>query len=699
MEVTHTLRLASATLIAAIALTGCGGNRSATGTGSPAASNTLTIVPSLGLVQNTDFRVRCLANGTVLAQGNTGTAGSTTVTLASTCSGPVEIEMKPGTTSVYYDEGTGATAPIDTATIMRALIPSLAAGANSVAVTALTEIAASAALHAAGNVESALTPAQISAANAAVVTQVLGASTPSFDILTPPSRWDASRAAGSLGIANPGDRYAYYLASLARLGGTSGTPALNVMKALAADLADGSLDGTSSGNFTYTSTTLASNLQTAITGLATFADPSLGSALGVSTGGTGGGSGGGGNNGGGGTGGSGGGSAVSTASGDLSSGLKVRTNPAGLFDSYGSPITHLITDGSTAYALAEQVQIGNGPVGDTAYDMVSSTTDGISWSTPTRVDGIAGYAVAAANGMLVAAGCNMTASGNTFVTTLSLKSSADGLHWTDRIAPTIADNTPYCINGGPSVYTVNNHFVAVGQKCGILTSNDGINWTAQVLSANGTGTNGQYACGTAFSYGGKLVIQHGVPLTGGSFNYSITTDGSTFTPHSVTIPTSQVFVSNMAFLPTGEVRVYTAPNYSAQTNPITVMKTTDLDTWTATSDTLTQATRPTYFTYFGASALQTPPITFSSGQVYACDRSANSGSPNYLPRQTVLASSDGINFASAGIFGGTGALAGKSTNCGPMVYLNHANRLIVAGASSTSTAQPLSFTPFLLSND
>jgi hypothetical protein len=118
----------------------------------------------------------------------------------------------------------------------------------------------------------------VNAANAAVVAQVLGAGV-TLDVLSAPTLWNSAIAAGSLGTG-AADRHAYYLASLARMGQGNAAPALAVLAALAADLADGTLDGSANG-FVYNAANLATQLSAAMNAMATYASPALQGALGV----------------------------------------------------------------------------------------------------------------------------------------------------------------------------------------------------------------------------------------------------------------------------------------------------------------------------------------------------------------------------------------------------------------------------------
>lgn len=260
-------------LIAAALAAACGGGSSGAGTG-----NSVTVTASLGVVLNADVSVTCAPTGVVLGTASTGSTGTVNVPTSGECAGPllVSVNARGDGSSTYFDEATLSALVFPAGHSVRAVAPAFAAS-MSLAVTALTEIATRQALANAGSL-AALSAAQVNAANAAVVAQVLGAGV-TLDVLSAPTLWSAATAAGSLGTG-AADRHAYYLASLARMGQGNAAPALAVLTALAADLADGTLDGSTSG-FLYTALNLATQLTTAMNAMATYASPALQGALGV----------------------------------------------------------------------------------------------------------------------------------------------------------------------------------------------------------------------------------------------------------------------------------------------------------------------------------------------------------------------------------------------------------------------------------
>lgn len=289
-------RLLSLSLLSLALLTACSDDSTPVAGGTPATpTSSVTVTPSLGKVFDAAIEVRCAATGLTLGSGIVGATGTIALTLTGSCSGPVIIELLASASSTYFDEQANAVISLPAGTQLRTVLPSLAATTGNIAVTPLTEIAFRQALAAAGGVESALTALQATTANAAIAAQVFGAAAAGLDILSVPTAWDASLAAGSLGDT-AADRHAFLLAALAGLGDGAGAPAVAVTAALAGDLADGTLDGVTSTDVTYTSGNLGTLLATEYSGFAAYANSALQTALGI------GGEGGGGDGGGGGAG-------------------------------------------------------------------------------------------------------------------------------------------------------------------------------------------------------------------------------------------------------------------------------------------------------------------------------------------------------------------------------------------------------------
>lgn len=276
-------RLATATMLLSL-LAACGGSDDSTSAPPPPppppapAVGSVAVTAALGVVGNADVSVTCAPTGSSLGTGSTSSTGVVTVTTSGSCSGPVLVTVsgRSDGSSIYFDEAAGASLPFPAGSSLRAVAPAFASP-MALGVTPLTEIATRRALTVAGSL-AALSAAQVSSANTGVVTQLLGSGV-SLDILTPPTPWNASTATGSLGTS-AADRYAFYLAGLAHMGTGLSAPALAVTSALASDLADGTLGGSSSG-FLYTASGLAAQLSASLNGMAAYASPALQAALGV----------------------------------------------------------------------------------------------------------------------------------------------------------------------------------------------------------------------------------------------------------------------------------------------------------------------------------------------------------------------------------------------------------------------------------
>lgn len=402
-----------------VVLTGCGGGGGSHSDTPSTPSTSATIAASLGRIYNAALEARCMATGTVLGSGSTGSSGLPTLTLSGTCSGPVVVELLANGSTTYFDEKLEATASMPAGTSLRAIVPTFSAGsALSIAVTPLTEMAARQAIAAAGS-ESAVTSAQAGTANSAVLAQLFGSGV-NFDILTPPTVVDSSSAANSLGTTTA-DRYAFYLAALAHLGSGS-TPALAVASALATDLADGTLDGQSTTGLTYTSDGFATQRDTALTSAAAaYASTALQTDLGIQplapvdvTG-------------------------ISPTSGAVGdditiSGTGFDTDPYHLEVKFYNNVAAEVVS-ATATTIVVRVPAGAATGAVTVRHIVSDTTDTSSTFT-------------------------VTGGGTVTPTT-----------WTVRANP-----SSYLLHG---IAQGNGTFVAVGEGATIMTTTDGVSWTSQ----------------------------------------------------------------------------------------------------------------------------------------------------------------------------------------------------------------------------
>jgi hypothetical protein len=383
------------------------------------------VAPSLGSVLNADVAITCAASGASLGTGSTGSTGLVTLSATGTCTGPVLVRVsgRSDGTSTYYDEALASVLPFPNGSSVRAILPTLN-GATTVGVTPLTEMATRQALASAGSL-AAVTSAQATLANSNVVTQLLGSGV-TLDILQAPTPWNASTAAGSLGTS-AADRYAFYLAGLAKLGAGLASPALAVTEALAADLADGVLSGTASGAFTYSASGWASQLSTGLAGMSAFANAGLQGALGITpvplaiTG-----------------------VSPSTAA----SGATVTISGTG-FDP--DPF-HL------------QVRFSNGVVAS----VTAASTTSVSFVVPSN----------AASGTLTLVNsvrnANVTSAQSFTFTPPSSGGGGGGTAWTSRASP-----NSFILNG---LTYGSGKFVAVGFNRVIVTSTDGLVWSAQTAS-------------------------------------------------------------------------------------------------------------------------------------------------------------------------------------------------------------------------
>ncbi len=467
-------RLALVFMVAALASACGGGDDAAPSANEPPGPvlGTVAVSASLGAVVNAEVSVTCALTGTVLGTANTGSTGAVNVSTSGACAGPllVSVNARADGTSTYFDEATASALAFPAGSSVRAVAPSFST-AMSVAVTALTEIAARQALANAGSL-AALNAAQVAAANAAVVAQVLGAGV-TLDVLSLPTMWNAATTLGSLGTGTA-DRHAFYLASLARAGQGNAAPALAVLAALAADLADGTLSGSASG-FVYTAGSLAAQLTAARNAMAAYASPALQSALGVTppaalalTG-------------------------FSPTSGEAAAtitltGTGFDPDPFHMLVKFSNNLTAEVVS-SSATSLVVKVPAGavSGPIVVTHTITGQSVTSGTGFTVTTAGGGGGGGGGGGAGTWLSRASPStallngLAYGGGRFVAVgfiRALLTSADGLSWTAATAP---DTGYYSAN---AVVWSGSQFVMVGdQDFGsplpplIATSPDGSAWT------------------------------------------------------------------------------------------------------------------------------------------------------------------------------------------------------------------------------
>lgn len=214
----------------AMGLSGCGSDD--TDTTSSTTSSSITTTPSLGQISNATVTIYQADGSTVLGSGEIGANGAVTINFSG-YSGAVVIEVAGDADAQYFDEASGTLVSFPAPQKLRAMAPT---ASGSFAVSILTELAYQ------GAVNKNLLPLDANEVNA-LNNKVRTALIPEIaDLLTAPTLFNAGTTSGSLGNNDAG-KYALKLAALAKLGNGQAAPALAVMQALAADLADGDIDG------------------------------------------------------------------------------------------------------------------------------------------------------------------------------------------------------------------------------------------------------------------------------------------------------------------------------------------------------------------------------------------------------------------------------------------------------------------------
>ncbi|RZU47078.1 hypothetical protein EV700_1469 [Fluviicoccus keumensis] len=234
--------LSSITL--AIMLSGCNTNSNDDTKGSTASTTTtVTVTPSLGRIKNARVVLHNPLNHNVLGSAPLNANGSAQVTVPAGTANAL-VEVVPDANAEYFDEATNSFQPLPASTQLRAVTP-LVGPSPVVGVTPLTEAAVRFAEVQAGGAGNPITPTLIQTANTQIA-QVFGIN----NILTPPALIGAPGDYNALfaAAANAANAYALRLAALmqhaqTQLGaGGNNQPALQLLNALAADLADGKLD-------------------------------------------------------------------------------------------------------------------------------------------------------------------------------------------------------------------------------------------------------------------------------------------------------------------------------------------------------------------------------------------------------------------------------------------------------------------------
>jgi hypothetical protein len=263
-----------APLVAALALAGCNANDDDGSAGLPTGGSavktlkTLKVTPSLGRISNARVILRNAANRSGPVLGDLPlVAGSASFNVPAGVRAVVaEVVPEAAGNVRYFDEALGRfvdvviTAANRNTPLLRAAAP-VSAGNADLGVTAMTEAALRLAEQSAGGAGANLTPEQIAPARA-TIQSVFGIP----DILLPPALVDEPRDLAGLGTS-AAEQYALRLAALAeiaqgQLGAGEANPALRMAQALAADLADGDIDGSGvTGDLPYDVAAFAAQFQ------------------------------------------------------------------------------------------------------------------------------------------------------------------------------------------------------------------------------------------------------------------------------------------------------------------------------------------------------------------------------------------------------------------------------------------------------
>lgn len=233
-----------------------------------ATARTLTVTPSLGRINNARVVLRNAANRSAAPLGQQALSGGQAVFRVPASVSSVVVEVLPEAAGdvTYFDEALGrdVQVPITPANrdvpLLRAAA-GLSAGNSQLGVTALTEAALRRAEALAGGAGSNLTLAQIAEARAQIQS-AFGVA----DIFLAPALVDELADMARLG-STAADQYALRLAALAEiaaseLGNAEANPALRMAQALAADLADGKIDGNGvAGDLPYDVASFAAQFQ------------------------------------------------------------------------------------------------------------------------------------------------------------------------------------------------------------------------------------------------------------------------------------------------------------------------------------------------------------------------------------------------------------------------------------------------------
>jgi len=199
----------------------------------PAQIN-VQIVASLGLINGADVLITT-SDGTAIegASGALDQTGTVIVTHDGSYTGPILVTVTGNDSATYFDESAGTTLPMGSDIVLRAFAPTFQ---DAIGVTILTELAA----QILDGVNGAVDAAAVTAANTAIK-ETLAPDV--ADILTPPTVVGEDNITAQALTNSDAGRYALRLAALASMAAGNEAPALSILAQLAADLADGDIDG------------------------------------------------------------------------------------------------------------------------------------------------------------------------------------------------------------------------------------------------------------------------------------------------------------------------------------------------------------------------------------------------------------------------------------------------------------------------
>ncbi|MCC5871041.1 MAG: hypothetical protein JJU22_01460 [Gammaproteobacteria bacterium] len=198
----------------------------------PVATQEIVVSPSLGRINRGIARAFAL-NGDALSDAVTvGDDGTATLEIPATHDEPLLVEVVGADDADYFDESANTTLPFPADQSLRALLPGPRDG---VGVSILTELAVILAEAAGETIDLELIEIANERIRAALAADVA-------DLLTPPVIVDGATAAGMLSDDDAG-RLAARLGALAMLAEGAATPALTILRQLAEDIADGTIDG------------------------------------------------------------------------------------------------------------------------------------------------------------------------------------------------------------------------------------------------------------------------------------------------------------------------------------------------------------------------------------------------------------------------------------------------------------------------